>query len=795
MLKKISNLIFSLEITLILSLLFILAQIYATLAFASDSDAWLYVYGRGWFEAIQWLLGFNLIGVMFKYKTYQKKGIFLLHLSFIIILIGAGITRYFGKEGVLHLRNGETSGVIMLQNKANPADVGVLDMGFKVRLDRFVMHKYPGSTQPSSYDSYVSVIDGEKEFKYHIYMNHILVYKGFRIYQMAYDPDEQGSILLVGKDPGMWVTYLGYLLMTIGFFLSMFEKRGRFQATAKKLKQSGLFSILLLLSLGVINSKAIDLKEFAENSKTISSQFATTLVQFNGRIEPLDSLNMDLIHKITKKSKLHGLDYNQLVMGMVTYPALFRELPLIYIGNREIRKELGIKTKYASYNLFFNEMGQLKYMKEIDLALQTPDRERTKIQREWLKINERVYVAYMIFDYKIFKFFPTPNAKNENYKWYSLDEFQNIDSMIAGFYKNLFINFLTALHNFDIDNLKNIESKIYKIQQEYSGEILPTQKRVNMEIKYNHLKIFPMLIGIYSLLGMIAIFIGFFEVLKVQKLNKTEILLVSLGWIALLAHTANMILRWYISGHAPWSNAYESIVFIAWGSAFASLLFFRKSMLALGAGLFMAGMFMLVAHLNNIDPQITNMVPVLKSYWLLIHVAVITSSYGFLAVGGMLGFLNIILFSLKRYKNLDFQIKEINNIIYLAFYMGLALLSIGTFLGGVWANESWGRYWSWDPKETWSLITMIAYAIVIHTKMIPKMRAEFIFSLLAFLTFFFVLMTYFGVNFYIAQGLHAYGRGEGDATWFNVLKGGIAVWFVIVVSTLIMAIFQKTKKD
>jgi cytochrome c-type biogenesis protein CcsB len=214
-------------------------------------------------------------------------------------------------------------------------------------------------------------------------------------------------------------------------------------------------------------------------------------------------------------------------------------------------------------------------------------------------------------------------------------------------------------------------------------------------------------------------------------------------------------------------------------------------MLSLGAGLFMAGMFMMVAHLNNIDPQITNMVPVLKSYWLLIHVAVITSSYGFLAVGAMLGFLNIILFGLRKYKNLDYQIKEINNIIYLSFYMGLALLSIGTFLGGVWANESWGRYWSWDPKETWSLITMIAYAMVIHTKMVPKMRGEFIFSLLAFLSFFFVLMTYFGVNFYIAQGLHAYGRGEGDATWFNVLKAGIGIWTMIVVATLIMAITHK----
>jgi cytochrome c-type biogenesis protein CcsB len=189
------------------------------------------------------------------------------------------------------------------------------------------------------------------------------------------------------------------------------------------------------------------------------------------------------------------------------------------------------------------------------------------------------------------------------------------------------------------------------------------------------------------------------------------------------------------------------------------------------------------------------MVPVLKSYWLLIHVAVITSSYGFLGVGSMLGALNLILFALRKYKNLDNQIKQLNNIIYIALYIGLALLSIGTFLGGVWANESWGRYWSWDPKETWSLITMIVYALVIHGKMVPKLRGEFIFSLLSFLSFFFVLMTYFGVNFYIAQGLHSYGQGTADGYWWiNVIFAGMGAWFAVVIITLTMAILSRVSQ-
>jgi ABC-type transport system involved in cytochrome c biogenesis permease subunit len=219
-------------------------------------------------------------------------------------------------------------------------------------------------------------------------------------------------------------------------------------------------------------------------------------------------------------------------------------------------------------------------------------------------------------------------------------------------------------------------------------------------------------------------------------------------------------------------------------------------MLALGAGLFVAGMFMMVAHLNNIDPQITNMVPVLKSYWLLIHVAVITSSYGFLGVGAMLGLLNLILIALQNRYPLKEQIVQLNNVIYVAFYIGLALLSIGTFLGGVWANESWGRYWSWDPKETWSLISMIVYAVMVHLRMLPKrIISEFYYSLLAFLSFFFILMTYFGVNFYIAQGLHSYGQGTAEGYWWiNVIFAGMGAWLAVVLYLTVKAIIAKGGK-
>jgi len=796
MIKKIVSLFFTLENAVFLSLIFLVAQIVATLL-PTDSDAWVYVYGRVWFEVIMWLLGINLIGVMFKYKTYKKIPIFILHLSIIIILLGAAITRYFGYEGQLALRNGETkSEIVVIKNKANPSDKKVIDLGFKIKLKKFVMKKYPGSMQPSSYESFITVIDKDKTFDYHIYMNHILVYKGYRFYQASYFPDERGSILSVNKDPGMWITYLGYFLLTVGFFWSMIYKRSRFVMTIKKLQKSGLFALLLFLMLPNI-SKAITLDEYAKKSISVSKEIEDVLVQKSGRIEPLDTLNLDLVHKLTKKTKFLGMNYNQIIMGMLSYPELFHNVPLIYIGHPEIRKLLGIKGKYAPYNIFFKMDGNFKYTKEINKAFATPDKDRTKVDREWIKINERVYIAFLVFSGDIFKLFPTQNSKNENYKWYSPVEIKKminikIDPFTANFYLNEFTKFVKSFKDFNVKELKTIKTNIYNIQKEYSGEILPSQNRIKWEIIYNHLQIFPKLIGVYSLLGIILILLGFVEILKERRFIKIEKAFYILGLLALVIHTLNMLLRWYVAGHAPWSDAYESIIFIAWGSAFASLIFFRKSVLALGAGLFVAGMFMMVAHLNNIDPQITNLVPVLKSYWLLIHVAVITSSYGFLAVGSMLGFLNLILFALRKYKNLDNQIKQLNNIIYISLYIGLALLSIGTFLGGVWANESWGRYWSWDPKETWSLISMIVYALVIHSKMIPKLRGEFIFSLLSFLSFFFILMTYFGVNFYIAQGLHSYGQGTAEGYgWINIIFAGMGAWFGVVIFTLIGTILSR----
>ncbi len=796
--RKVINFISSTHISVVLIIAFVIAQILATFM-PTEAESWRYVYSTWWFEGIMWALGINLIAVMFRFKTYRKLPVFLLHLAMIIILIGAAITRYVGYQGILHLRIGQSSSQIILTDKVNPDLVKTKNLGFTVKLDRFVIKRYPGSMQPSSYDSYVTVTDGKKSFKYHIYMNHILTYKGYRFYQASFDKDAKGSILAVSYDPGMYVTYVGYLLLIIGFVVTMLYSKSRFAMHIRRLRNIATGSLIIIV-LASTCSHAFDLKSFERNSKGVANIFATILTQHNGRIQPMDTLDLAIVHKLTGKSHLLGLNYNQIIVGMITHPEVFQSLPMIRIKSPSIRKLLKIKGKYASYNDFFSKNGNFKFSQQIRETIHIPDSMRTQVQREWVKINELIYIAYMVYTYDIFKIFPSPNSAAMNYRWFSPFEIvqmvQNKQIYPAGakLYLDAFRKLIQGLKDFDIKETREAKAQIYSIQKMYSSAILPSPSRVKWEIIYNHLNIFANLIGVYSLLGMLAILLGFFEIASKKRFVWLERAVLLAGIAALIVHTGNMALRWYIAGHAPWSDAYESIIFIAWGSAFASVVFFRKSMLSLGSGLFTAGMFMLVANLDNIDPQITNIVPVLNSYWLLIHVAFSIISYGFMSVGAMLALLNLILHLIKRFRPPEKQIQQFNSIIYLSLYIGLVLLSIGTIFGAVWANESWGAYWSWDPKETWSLISILVYAFILHDGVMYRKNNEFIFPLLAFLSFFFILMTYFGVNFYIAQGLHSYGRGSAGYFWFYVLQLGIAAWFVVVIVNFLVDLLSRYLK-
>ena len=233
-----------------------------------------------------------------------------------------------------------------------------------------------------------------------------------------------------------------------------------------------------------------------------------------------------------------------------------------------------------------------------------------------------------------------------------------------------------------------------------------------------------------------------------------------------MVHTSGLIIRWYVSGHAPWSDAYESMIYVAWATLAIGLAFSKKSNLTLAATAFVAAIILYFAHQNWTDPAIASLQPVLDSYWVLIHVSIIVAAYGPFFVGAILGILSLLLMILttkSNKKRMELNIKEITIINEMALTIGLVMFTIGNFLGGMWANESWGRYWGWDPKETWALVSIMVYAFVIHMRLVPGLRGRWFFNLISVLAIATVLMTYVGVNFYL-KGLHSYASGDQVVT-------------------------------
>ncbi len=292
---------------------------------------------------------------------------------------------------------------------------------------------------------------------------------------------------------------------------------------------------------------------------------------------------------------------------------------------------------------------------------------------------------------------------------------------------------------------------------------MPEKHKIDFEIIYNKMSIFSSLFMYYFLIGAILLFMIITSLFKQNKLIITLIKL--LKWLVILgfvAHTIGLGIRWYISGHAPWSNGYESVIYIAWATIFAGIIYTRRSILTLAATAIVSGLLLMVAHLNWLDPEITNLVPVLKSYWLMIHVAIIAGSYGFFSLGAILGLIALwlIIFTNSTNKSkLKNTLSELTIINEKTLEVGLFMLAIGTFLGGVWANESWGRYWGWDPKETWALVSVLIYAFVLHMRFIPSLRSKLIFNSVSMFAIWTIIMTYFGVNYYLS-GLHSYAAGD-----------------------------------
>lgn len=716
---------------------------------------------------------------------------------------------------------GEASKVTLLGGKGFTADpkkisVGGLDfylqygslpleLPFSIRLNDFIAEKYPGTEK--SYASFMSKITVEEPtpFDYDIYMNHILDHEGYRFFQASFDPDEKGTILSVNHDWwGTWITYIGYFLLYLSMIGIFFIGKTRFKELAKTLdkiqKQKKKLALMLLListtfAQGQLieqpHRNTIDFDSIIQAdafSKEHAEMFGSLIIQdAGGRMKPANTFSSELLRKVSKSDTYNGLNADQVLLSILNSPVVWYNVPIIYLkrGNDSLRNLISVpKTaKYAALLSFFDQEGNYKLASPLEEAYRAAV--PNQFQKDFIELDRRVNLLYSALEGKIMRIFPVPN--DENNRWVSYPEltenrFQGQDSLYVHNILPLYFQSLRlAKQDGNYAQAENLLESVHGFQKKFGSSVMPSKEKVKAEIRYNKYDIFKRLYSGYIYVGTLFFLILIFQIFY----NTKGIRALVIGFRGMLLflfvlHTLGLIARWYISGHAPWSDAYESMIYVAWATQFFGLVFGRKSDLTMASTAFVAGMILMIAHWNWMDPAIANLVPVLDSYWLMIHVAVIVGSYGPFALGMIIGavaLLLMILSSEANKKRIQLQIKELTVINELALTVGLIMLTIGNFLGGMWANESWGRYWGWDPKETWALISIMVYAFVIHMRLIPGLRSPWLFNLMSILAFASILMTYFGVNFYLV-GLHSYASGD------KIITPSFVYYALVIVAVL-----------
>lgn len=680
---------------------------------------------------------------------------------------------------------------------------------FDIYLRDFVLDRYPGSMSPASYASEITVKNNNENFDYRIFMNNVLDYDGYRFYQSSYDQDEKGTVLSVNKDPGKIPTYIGYFLLCLGMFMNFLNPHSRFRTLARlinkdTLKHASVIIFILLLSFGSEKTFAQDLNLTLPVVNTNHAKALATLIvqkSADGRMVPFDTLSREILEKIHQSDSYKGQNSNAVMLSMLVDVDKWQMEPFILMPqNQAVRDAIANileipSTKYISYKDFFDENNRYKLQKYVENANRKNPNARGVFDKEIIKLDERANVVNLVFSGELFKFIPVQN--NPNNVW--LAPFSAVTTLKGDeghIVLALIQNYFSAVENaFKDGNWTRADEglKFIKEYQEKIGyKVMPSKTKVEMEIFSNKAEIFVKLAPVYLIAGFLLLILVFSKMvvpnLKISFIFKVVYVL---NVLAFVIHTVGFGLRAYLSGHAPWSNGYESMVYIAWALSLSGIFFSRKSPIALSLTSILSGVVLMVAHLSEMNPQITNLVPVLNSYWLSIHVSVITASYGFLGLCALLGIFTLFLMCFlkkdgKYNLNILRNITEATRINEMAMIFGLCLLTVGNFLGAIWANESWGRYWSWDSKETWALVSILVYAAILHLRMIPKYCNQFVFALWSMFAYWVIIMTYFGVNYFLT-GLHSYAAGEA-AQIPNYVYWGFALMVVL-------ALFARRKRN
>ena len=854
-------------------------------------DAKILIYDTAFFNALHALIFVLLLGLIIRFRMWKKPASFAFHSAILLIIVGAGITRFWGLESSLHIQNEQLSSTAISQNQniivisdkngsieqtffpifisplndytqlfeqympsfvakflglfggeitkgfvpqrivlnndefivkfdefkpamppvshfpmiqlsvsnENESISNVLaqnffdetlsefkfkdneiliswgarfiKLPFAVFLQEIKMQHYPGSTNPSNFSVSALILEKGTSEEVQISMSKPADFKGHRIFLSSFDEDSQGALFTINKDPGKFLTYAGYALLFAGLIFSLFAKNGRFLSLCKRL------SFVFIFALFAVPLKA---DEFEVISKLNTNEFKThaanfakiPVLSYEGRVKPFKALTLDIINKISHKSSMLGLSHNELVLGAMLYYDEFLRLPLIRVKTPELRSFIGTDKEYIAVEEVYKD-GNYKLAAELKIAQSKA--EKTPYEKDIVSVDEAVNLLIATTRAELLRIIPSEDGTS----WLSPSEaMQNLPANLANETQILFEDYFNALfeavENKDFGKANSALSELKDFQAKRGEHLMPSEFKLWAENALLDFNAFENLGRFYLAFGILLLFALLFCLSFKQEVNErfkfsTRAIFMASFVLFLLAFA----MRWFIGTHAPWSNAYESMLLIALVLGIFGIVLGRNPLfLALCA--FGVGIVLWVANLGFMDPQITPLMPVLQSHWLNIHVSTITASYAF--------FVMAYLASLAGFVSLILRTQNGENLAILCEIMlilGTSLLAIGTFLGGIWANESWGRYWGWDPKETWSLILLVVFVMVLHARFIKGLNSPFVLFCGACVGFFVMLMTYFGVNYFLS-GKHSYATGEGSSVPLSV--------FVLLILNLLLAL-------
>lgn len=750
------------KIIFILYILVLVCMASATIVEKSQGTdyAHAHYYGAWWFILIWAVLA--ALGAFYIIKRKVKCASTLaLHLSFIIILAGALLTHISAKRGMIHLRIGQPTDTYMAQDEEQGMKEEKLP--FSLCLQKFEAKMHDGTNAVADYSSKFTVIDGDDKSEGEVSMNNIYSHRSYRLYQSSYDEDGKGSVLAINADPyGIPVTYTGYALLFISLVWMLFDPKGGYRKLLKSpLLKKGALMTALILSMGNIQTlhaeSATGNLQNAVLPKETAEKFGELHILYNDRICPVQTFALDFCKKIYGARSYQGLTAEQVLSGWVFYGNTWANEPFIKIKSGEMKTAMNLPD-YASLNTFFNrEMGGYtigQYVQEYYNGQQD------KFHQQAADIDGKIQIIMELREGISLKVLPYTFTKNVKATkdhsfikagtttWFSpVDKLpQAVEHQHALYIRNVF-----SLLNGDVKagNTSRVNEffvKMKKYQEISSGNSLPTATQYKAERINNAFPFATILFMANLTLGFIALFYTIYRMTKKREIKVLNIALPILLGVSFLALTFGLALRWIISGNIPMSNGYESMLTVAWFVMLISILMQLRIRIVMVFGFLISGFFLLVSHINQMDPAIGQMMPVLNSPLLSIHVSIIMMSYALLSLTFICGIMGICLRS---------HGEELQALSRIFLYPALTTMGFGIFIGAIWANVSWGNYWSWDSKETWALITFMIYAVVVHTQSLPVFRKPLVYHIYITLAFLSIAMTYFGVNYFLT-GMHSY---------------------------------------